>query len=162
MSRTIGVTVAAVAALVAVVPAASAAGSVFASVAKPSIAAGGVLAGTHYGGSAIRGSRTANPTIGLVVQPSGSVSARAGLAVRCGKITWGPVFVRMKGKATGPSFSVSGHTRLGGRTLRISAQGSVDGANANGTVRVRGRGCRGWTAPFILRTESALGGAAAM
>jgi hypothetical protein len=68
----------------------------------------------------------------------------------------------MSGKASGPSFSVSGHTRLGSHTLRISAQGSADGANANGTVRVRGRGCRGWKAPFTLRTESAVVGAPAM
>jgi len=53
MSRTIGVTVAAVAALAAAVPA-SAAGSVFTPVvAKPSLfRAGGAAAGTHYGGSA--------------------------------------------------------------------------------------------------------------
>ena len=46
MSRTIGVTAAAVAALVAVVPA-SAAGSVLTSVAKPALRAGGAAAGTH-------------------------------------------------------------------------------------------------------------------
>jgi hypothetical protein len=162
MSRTIGVLFAATAALAAIAPA-SAAGSVFSTVAKPSIEAGGVVAGTHYGGSAIRGSRTANPTISLVVQPDGRVRGRAGLGVRCGGITWAPVFVRLSGKLTAaPAFTVGGHTRLGGRTLRISAQGSADGLNANGTVRVRGRGCRGWRLPFTLRTESALAGAAAV
>src|SRR3954454_8294979 len=165
MSRTIGVTVAAAAAFAAIAPA-SAAGFAFTSVVeKPSLlrAAGGAVAGTHYGASAYRGKRTANPTIGLVVRPDGRVSARAGLAVRCGKTSWGPVFVRMSGKLTAaPAFTASGHTRLRGHTLRISAQGSADGQNATGTVCVSGRGCRGWTLPFTLRTESAPAGAPAV
>src|SRR5262245_3868152 len=161
MSRTVGVFFAATAALAAIAPA-SAAGSVFSVVAKPSIDAGGPVAGTHYGGSATRRSHTANPTLGLVVQPNGRVSARAGLGIRCGGIQWTPVFVRLRGTSSGAAFSVSGHTRLGRHTLRISAQGTADGASASGTVRVRGRGCHGWTDPFTLRTESAPAGAPAM
>jgi hypothetical protein len=164
MSRTIGVTVAAAAALAAVVPA-SAAGSVFTPViAAPSLfGAGGAVAGTHYGGSAYRGKRTVNPSLGLVVRPDGRVSARAGTGFSCRKHSYGPIYVRMSGSAQGSAISASGHTRLpGSGTMKISLQGTADGQTATGTVTVRVRGCRGWTDPFVLHTESAPAGAAAM
>src|SRR5262249_22241484 len=111
MSRTIGVTVAAVAAFAAVVPA-SAAGSVFTAVAKPSIRAGGPAAGTHYGGSGLyKGKRIVNPTLGLLVRPNGKISARAGMSIRCHGRTWVPVFVRLSGSAQGTAIAASGHSR---------------------------------------------------
>jgi hypothetical protein len=161
MSRTIGVSVAAVAALAAAVPA-SAAGSVFTSVARPSIAAGAV-AGTHYGGSAFHGKRGANPSIGLVVRPDGRVSARASTGFACRRHSYQPVYIRLSGHAQGAAISASGHTRLPGvGTMRVTLQGSADGQTASGNVRIRVRGCRGWTNPFVLHTESAPAGAPAM
>jgi hypothetical protein len=164
MSRTIGVTVAAVAALAAAVPA-SAAGSVFTPVvAKPSLfRAGGAAAGTHYGGSAYYGKRTANPAIGLLVRPDGRVSARASTGFSCRRHSYQPVYVRLSGRAQGSTISASGHTRLRGvGTLRVTLQGTADGQAATGNVRLRARGCRGWTNPFVLHTESAPAAAPAM
>jgi hypothetical protein len=162
MSRTIGVTVAAAAALAAVVPA-SAAGSVYTSVAKPSIRAGAPAAGTHYGGSAIyKGKRIAAPTLGLLVRPSGKISARVGTGIRCHGRLWTPVYIRLSGSAQGSAIAASGRTRLGRSTVRVSVQGAADGAAATGNLRIRGSGCRGWSTPFSLRTASAPAGAAVM
>jgi len=162
MSRTIGVTFAAAAALAAAVPA-SAAGSVFTSVATPSLAAGTAAAGTHYGGSAYYGKRSANPAIGLLVAPDGRVSARASTGYACRKHSYQPVYIRLSGRAQGTAISASGHTRLRGvGTMRVTLQGTADGQTASGKVTLRVRGCRGWTNPFILHTESAPAGAPAM
>jgi hypothetical protein len=162
MSRTIGVTFAAVAALVAVVPA-SAAGSVFNSVSQPSVSAGASAAGTQYGGSGLyKSKRIVVPTLGLVVRPNGKVTARAGTGIRCHGRLWVPVFIRLSGSAQGNAITASGHTRLGRSTVRVNLTGTVDGANANGTLRIRGSGCRGWSVPFTLRTQSAPAGAAAV
>jgi hypothetical protein len=157
MSRTIGVTFAAAAALAAVVPA-SAAGSVFTTIARPS-----ADTGTHYGGSAFHGKRGANPAIGLVVRPDGKVSARASTGYACRKHSYQPVYIRLTGQAQGTAISASGHTRLRGiGTMRVTLQGTADGQTASGNVRIRVHGCRGWTNPFVLHTESAPAGAAAI
>jgi len=162
MSRTVGVTFAAAAALAAAVPA-SAAGSVFTSVAKPSLDAGTAAAGTHYGGGAYYGKRSANPMLGLLVQPDGKIRARASTGFSCRKHTYEPVYIRLSGQAQGTAISASGHTRLRGvGTLRVTLQGTADGQTASGKVTLRVKGCRGWTNPFILHTESAPAGAPAM
>jgi hypothetical protein len=162
MSRTIGVTFAAAAALAAAVPA-SAAGSVFTSAARPSLDAGVAAAGTHYGGGAVYKRRGAGPTIGLRVQPDGKISARASTAFSCRKHHVEPIYVRMAGQAQGNAISASGHTRLRALgTLRVTLQGTADGQTASGKVSVRVRGCRGWSLPFVLKTESAPAGAPAM
>ena len=162
MSRTIGVTIAAAAALAAVAPA-SAAGSAFTAVTAPSIGAGASAAGTSYGGSGLyKGRRIVNPTLGLVVRPNGKISARAGTSIRCYGRTWVPVFVRLSGAAQGAAIVASGHTKLGRSTVRVSLTGTADGATASGNLRIRGNGCRGWSVPFSLRTQSAPAGAAAV
>jgi|SRR4051794_4495354 hypothetical protein len=164
MSRTVGFLVAATAALAAAVPA-SAAGSVFTPVvAKPSrLSAGGAAAGTHYGGSGYHGKRSANPAIGLLVRPDGRVSARASTGFACRRHSYQPVYIRLSGHAQGTAISASGHTRLPGTgTMRVTLQGTADGQTASGSVRIRVRGCRGWTNPFVLHTESAPAGAPAM
>jgi hypothetical protein len=159
MSRTIGVTVAAAAALAAFAPA-TAAGSVFTSaVARPSLQA----AGTQYGGSAVDPkSRTVAPMLGLLVRPDGRISARASTGYSCRKHTYGWIYIRMSGKAEGAAISATGHTRLPGTgTMQVSLQGTADGQNATGTVSVRVRGCRGWSFPFTLHSETAPAGPAA-
>jgi hypothetical protein len=161
MSRTIGVTFAAVAALAAAAPA-SAAGSLFTSVARPSLAAG-AAAGTHYGGGAVYKGRGAGPTLGLLVQPDGKIRARASTAFNCRGHHYEPIYVRLSGSAQGTAISASGHTRLRAiGTLRVTVKGTADGQTSSGTVGVHMRRCRGWNLPFVLHTESAPAGAPAM
>jgi hypothetical protein len=162
MSRTVGVFFAATAALAAIAPA-SAAGSVFASVARPSIDSGSRVAGTHYGGGGVyHGNQTANPMLGLAVQPNGQVSARASLALRCHGTLWTPVYVRLHGSAQGTAITATGRTQLGRSRVTVTVTGTADGQTATGTSRVRGRGCRGYRTTFLLHTESAPAGPAAM
>jgi hypothetical protein len=163
MSRTVGILVAAGTVLAAIAPA-SAAGSAFtAKVAAPSLLTRGAVEGTHYGGGAYHGKRSAYPSLGMAVQPNGKILARAGLAINCRRQSFVPIYVRLAGAVQGAAFSASGRTRLPGLgVLRISVKGTLDAQAANGVARVRLRRCRGWTNRVVLRTDSAPAGAPAM
>jgi hypothetical protein len=119
--------------------------------------------GTGYGGSAYRGARLANPSLGLLVRPDGRVTARASFTIVCGKVSYYERYARLSGTVQGTSFSASGHTRMTSRrTAQLRIQGTADGQTATGTARVFGRHCRSYTRAFVLRTASAPAGAPAV
>jgi hypothetical protein len=84
------------------------------------------------------------------------------VALRCHGTLWTPVYVRLHGAAQGAAITATGRTRLGRSRVSITVTGTADGQTATGTSRVRGSGCRGYTTTFLLHTESAPAGPAAM
>ena len=122
--------------------------------------------GTHYGGTARRGGRIFGTSISLRRRPDGRVGALAGLSYSCGSRTYPNVVVPLAGLTHGAAFDARGSTRLTRRgRLRVTLEGTLAGETASGTVRVRPRrmrGCRGYSLPFVLRSESLPSGAAAM
>jgi hypothetical protein len=120
--------------------------------------------GTTYGGSGFRGARLASPSLGLLVRPDGRVTARAGFTITCGrKLSYVQLYARLSGTMRGTAFSASGHTRLSNRrSAQVRIQGTADGQTATGTARMSAPHCTAYTRSFVLHTESAPAGVAAV
>jgi hypothetical protein len=117
-------------------------------------------AATRYGGTALAGPfRLATPSIGLLLNDDGSISARASAYITCHGVDYDGYITRLKGAAHGTAFSATGHTSLGspGR-LTVKLSGTFAGAAATGKVKLSAKGCKGYTRKFSLRAASAPAG----
>jgi hypothetical protein len=123
-------------------------------------------ADTQYGGTGLyKGSVPAAPSISLLRRDDGQIAGRVVLSARCRHYANFNMVVHVSGSTPdGASFTASGKARLGRAGLvRVTLEGTLAPDSVSGTARVRQPGgCRDWTNPFVLRTESAPAGAAAI
>ena len=127
------------------------------------VSAPAASADTSYGGSALVKGSLAAPYIGLVRHDDGRISGRLAIAYRCRSHFSSNLVARLTGKtADGVNFTAAGSTRLSGvGRLRYTLTGTLAPDAVGGKVKLSVRGCRGYTRPFSLRTESAPAGAPA-
>lgn len=127
------------------------------------VAAPAAAADTQYGGSALyKGTSPANPSLSLTLRDNGTAAARVGFAYSCRGIADYSFVMRATGRVQGASFTLTGRHRIRGLgTIRVSVRGTGTPTDATGTARVRVPGCRAYSNPFVLRTESAPVGAPA-
>src|SRR3954467_8774256 len=103
-------------------------------------------AAARYGGSALLGSAFSTPSIGLLLNDDGSISARAAAFISCHQTDYPDRIVRLKGAASGAAFTAAGHTRIKGHgRLNVTMSGTFAGAAATGKVKLSAKGCRGYT-----------------
>jgi hypothetical protein len=122
-------------------------------------------ADTMYGGTGLyKGTRPANPSISLLRRDDGGVTGRVMLGARCRGYANYSMVIRVAGSTPdGASFTASGRSRLGKPGyVRVTLTGTLAPDSVTGNARVRLPGCRGYTQPFVLRTESAPAGAPAV
>ncbi|RKQ91049.1 hypothetical protein C8N24_0865 [Solirubrobacter pauli] len=126
-------------------------------------AAPAASADTQYGGSGLyKGKAVASPSITLTLRDDGTAAARVAFAYSCRRVANFSFVMRLTGRVQGSSFTVTGRTRTRGLgTIRVSLRGTATPADATGNARVRVPGCKGYTNPFVVRTESAPAGAPA-
>ncbi len=121
------------------------------------------VADTYYGGGAQREGRPLLPSISLVLRDNGRIAGRVSVTYSCRGRSRLDLVARLKGAANGPAFTATGTTTMRGvGRLRWRLTGTLSSDAATGTVRLRVRGCRGYTRPFVLRTPSAPVGAPAL
>jgi hypothetical protein len=121
------------------------------------------VADTQYGGSAQRGGRGMVPSISLVLRDSGRIAGRLAVVYSCRGHRSSNLTVRVRGAASGASFTATGRTTMRGvGRLRYRLTGTLSSDAATGTVRLRVRNCRGYTRAFALRTPSAPAGGQAL
>ena len=121
------------------------------------------VAETQYGGSATRNGVGVVPSISLVRQDDGRIAGRLAVTYSCRGHRQYNMVVRLRGTTSGANFTATGRTTLRGvGRLRYRLTGTLGPDAATGTVRLRVRGCRGYTRPFTVRTASAPAGAPAL
>jgi len=127
-------------------------------------AAPAASADTQYGGGALyKGKSPANPAITLTLRDNGTVAARVSFAYSCKRLANYSKVVRATGRVQGANFTATGRSRVRGLgTIRVSLRGTGTPTNATGTARVRVPGCKAYSNPFVVRTESAPVGAPAV
>jgi hypothetical protein len=99
--------------------------------------------------------------ISLVRHDDGRVVARMSVTYTCRNDTAPALIVRLKGTTDGQSFALSGKSRFGRRTMRLSLSGTLTPEAVSGTAKLGVPGCRTYTRPLALRAESAPAGAPA-
>jgi hypothetical protein len=122
-------------------------------------------ADTQYGGTGLyKGNQPAPPSISLLRRDNGQIAARVLLGARCRGYADYNMVIRVSGSTPdGASFTASGKAKLGPPgSVRVTLTGSLAPDSVSGTARVRYPGCKGYRQPFVLRTESAPAGAAAV
>jgi hypothetical protein len=122
-------------------------------------------ADTQYGGTGLyKGNRPAAPSISLLRRDNGQIAARVLLSASCRGWANHNMVIRVTGSTPdGASFTASGKSKLGPPgSVRVTLTGTLAPDSASGTARVRFPGCKGYRQPFVLRTESAPAGAAAI
>jgi hypothetical protein len=122
------------------------------------LAAPAARADVHYGGTALVRSEPLWPTMSLVHRDNGTVAARVGFAFACRGVRNWNLVARLTGKVNAAAFTATGSTRLRSIRMRFTLTGTLAPDSATGTVRMRARGCRGYTRKFVMRTESAPAG----
>jgi len=124
-------------------------------------AAPAALADTQYGGSGLyKGKAVASPSVTLTVRDDGTAAARVAFGYSCRRVANFSFVMRLTGRVQGSSFTVTGRTRVRGLgAIRVSLRGTATPTDATGNARIRVTGCRAYTNPFVLRTESAPAGA---
>ena len=119
-----------------------------------------------YAGTGLyKGKQPAAPSISVLRRDDGQIAARVVLAARCkGYASYSFVVKAAGSTPDGVNFTAAGSSKLGpGRTVRVTLTGSLAPDAATGSARVRlTKGCKGYTQPFALRTESAPAGAPAV
>jgi hypothetical protein len=122
-------------------------------------------ADTMYGGTGLyKGTRPANPAISLLRRDDGQVLGRVVLGTACRGYANYSMVIRLAGSTPdGVSFTASGKSKLGKPGfVRVTLTGTLAPDSVTGSARVRKPGCKGYTQPFVLRTESAPAGAPAV
>jgi hypothetical protein len=121
-------------------------------------------ADTQYGGVAALRNSPAGPSISLVRQDDGRVTARLGFGYTCRKQSFYNYVVKLKGSTPdGVNFTAAGKQKLRGLgTLRLAMSGTLAADSAAGTLTMRLARCPHYTRDVVLRTESAPAGAPAM
>jgi hypothetical protein len=122
-------------------------------------------ADTQYGGTGLyKGLQPTQPSISLVRRDNGQVLGRATLGARCRGYANFNMVIHLKGSTPdGVSFSAAGRSKLGKPGyVRMTVTGTLAADGVTGSARVRFPGCKGYTQPFVLRTESAPAGAPAV
>jgi hypothetical protein len=120
-------------------------------------------ADTQYGGTGLyKGKSPAAPSITLLRRDNGQIAVRLMISTSCRNYANYNLVVRLKGSTPdGVSFSASGKaTLIHARDIRVTVTGTLAADSVTGSARVRKpSGCKGYTQPFVLRTESAPAGA---
>lgn len=119
-------------------------------------------ADTQFGGTGLyKGTSPSGPSISLLRRDNGQIAARIVLAARCRGYANYNMVIRAAGSTPdGASFSASGKAKLGRPgSVRVTLTGTLAADAVTGSARVRFPGCKGYTQPFVLRTESAPAGA---
>ncbi|WP_157592669.1 hypothetical protein [Solirubrobacter soli] len=122
-------------------------------------------ADTQYGGTGLyKGNIPAAPSISLVRRDNGQVAARVLLSARCRGYANYNMVIKVAGSTPdGASFTAAGKAKLGRPgSVRVTLSGTLAPDSVSGSARVRFPGCKGYTQPFVLRTESAPAGAPAI
>ena len=122
-------------------------------------------ADTQYGGTGLyKGTGPAAPSISLLRRDNGQVGARVVLAARCRGYANYNMVIRVAGSTPdGANFTASGKSKLGPPgSVRVTLTGVLGPDSVTGSASVRFPGCKGYKQPFVLRTESAPAGAAAV
>jgi hypothetical protein len=130
----------------------------------PLITAPAASADVQFGGSGLyKGKSPANPQITLTTRDNGTVEARVTYAYRCRGVANYSEVLRATGRVTGATFKATGRSRVRGvGTSKVTVSGTLAPGSASGKVRWSGPGCRSYSNPFVLRSESAPVGAPAL
>jgi hypothetical protein len=120
-------------------------------------------ADVHYAGTAVRGSVPVVPSFSLVRRDDGVVRARVGFPFTCHGHRNYNLVARLRGRANGSAFTASGSTKglRGVPRMRFTLTGTLTGDGGSGKIRLRVRGCRGYTRSVVFRTASGPVGAPA-
>jgi hypothetical protein len=122
-------------------------------------------ADTQYGGTGLyKGKSPAAPSISLLRRDNGQIAGRVVLSISCRGYANYNMVVRVSGSTPdGANFTASGKTRLGPPGhVGVTLTGTLAPDAVSGTARVRKPGCKGWSNPCVLRTESAPAGGPAV
>jgi hypothetical protein len=115
-------------------------------------------ADTLYAGTGVyKGNQPTQPSFSLLRRDNGEIVARAVLSVRCRGYADYNLVIRLKGStADGVNFTASGKTKLGPPgSVRITLTGTLAPDAVAASAKVTKPGCKGYTQPVALRTESA-------
>ena len=117
-----------------------------------------------YAGTAVRGTAPVVPSFSLVVRDNGTVRARLVFPYSCRGHRSFYLRAYLNGRANGAAFTATGSTNglRGAPRIRFTLTGTLAADGGTGKIRLRARGCRGYTRSVVLRTPSAPAGAPAI
>jgi hypothetical protein len=117
----------------------------------------GARADVQYAGSAYRGTVPYVPAFSLVRREDGVILARIGFPYRCHGHSNTSLVARLTGRATGEAFTATGSTKplRGVPRIRFTLSGTLTADGGSGKIRLRAKGCRGYTRNVVFRTEAA-------
>jgi len=104
------------------------------------------------------------PSVSLVLRTDGVILARVAFPYACHGHRNSSLVARLTGRANGAAFTATGSTKplRGVPRLRFTLTGTFAADGGSGKIRLRARGCRGYTRSVVFRAESAPAGAPAL